>query len=99
MLTAIADRALEVLGNLVEILQQTVQAHLGKVLGVRVCAQGCQRRVDRLEVRHVVTLLSSEEGTARQEREKLKSCCRSGMQGSADGKHGRQEWESAPTMW
>ena len=55
-LTAIAHGPAEILWNLFKVLEQFVNAHLCEMLGVGVGAQCRQRRVDGLEIRHVVTL-------------------------------------------
>jgi len=52
--TTIANRAPQILGHLVQILEQLVEAHLREVIGVRIAAQGSQGSVDRLEIGIVV---------------------------------------------
>jgi hypothetical protein len=63
---------LQVRGNLVDILQQLVEAHLGEVFGLCVCAERRERRVDRLEVRHVVTLRTGRESAQRTHQQPLR---------------------------
>jgi len=52
--TAIANRAPQILGHLVQILEQLVEAHLREVIRVRIAAQGSQGSVNRLEIGIVV---------------------------------------------